>query len=77
MIEEYDIETADDIQEELKDLPCGMIKSMTEAEMIEHPGYERYGRSESDNYRSSYGGFQIDVPQDRESAFEPKIVKKP
>ena len=77
MIEEYDIETADDIQEELKDLPCGMIKSMTEAEMIEHPGYERYGRSESDNYRSSYGGFQIDVSQNRESAFEPKIVKKP
>ena len=85
LIEEYDIETAEDIQEALKDLLGGTIKSMMEAEMTEHLGHERYERSESDNYRSgtkkktvrsSCGEFEIEVPQDRESTFEPKIVKK-
>ena len=85
LIEEYDIETADDIQEALKDLLGGTIKSMMESEMDEHLGYESYGRSDNDNYRngtkrktvrSNYGEFQIDVPQDRQSTFEPKIVKK-
>lgn len=85
LIEEYDIETADDIQEALKDLLGGTIKSMMESEMDEHPGYESYERSDNDNYRnetkrktvrSNYGEFAIDVPQDRQSSFEPKIVKK-
>ena len=85
LIEEYDIETADDIQEALKDLLGGTIKSMMEAEMDEHLGYENYERSDNDNYRNgtkkkrvrgNYGEFEIDVPQDRKSTFEPQIVKK-
>lgn len=85
LIEEYDIETADDIQEALKDLLGGTIKSMMEAEMDEHLGYESYERSSNDNYRngtkrkkvrSNYGEFEIDVPQDRNSSFEPQVVKK-
>ena len=85
LIDEYDIETADDIQEALKDLLGGTIKSMMEAEMDEHLGYERYERNDGDNYRngtkskkvrSSYGEFEIDVPQDRAGTFEPRIVKK-
>ena len=85
LIDEYDIETADDIQEALKDLLGGTIKSMMESEMDEHLGYESYERSDNDNYRngtkkktvrSNYGDFQIDVPQDRQSTFDPKIVKK-
>lgn len=56
-----------------------------EAEIDEHLGDESYERSDSDNYRngtkkktvrSNYGEFQIDVPQDRQSSFEPKVVKK-
>ena len=85
LIEEYDIETADDIQEALKDLLGGTIKSMMEAEMDEHLGYESYERSSNDNYRngtkrkkvrSNYGEFEIDVPQDRNISFEPQVVKK-
>ena len=45
LIEEYDIETADDIQEALKDLLGSTIKSMMESEMDEHLGYENYERS--------------------------------
>ena len=48
----YDIETADDIQEALKDLLGGTIKSMMESEMDEHLGYENYERSDNDNYRN-------------------------
>ena len=39
LIEEYDIETATDIQEALKDLLGGTIKEMMEAEMDNHLGY--------------------------------------
>lgn len=85
LIDEYDIETANDIQEALKDLLGSTIKSMMEAEMDEHLGYEIYERSDSDNYRNgtkkkkvrgNYGEFEIDVPQDRNSTFEPQVVKK-
>lgn len=85
LINMYDIETAEDIQEALKDLLGGTIKSMMESEMDSHLGYESYERSDNSNYRngtkkkkvrSSFGEFEIDVPQDRESTFEPQIVKK-
>lgn len=82
---EYDIETAEDIQDALKDLLGGTIKSMMEAEMDDHPGYESYERGDNENdrngakskkARSKYGEFEVDVPQDRESTFEPKVVRK-
>lgn len=85
LIDEYDIETADDIQDALRDLLGGTIKSMMEAEMDNHLGYESYERSSNDNYRngtkkkrvrSNYGEFELDVPQDRQSSFEPTVVKK-
>ena len=85
LIQEYDIKTAEDIQEALKDLLGGTIKSMLEAEMDEHIGYEKYQHSDGNNYRngtkkknvrSTYGEFQVEVPQDRNSTFDPQIVKK-
>lgn len=85
LIEEYDIKTAEDIQEALKDLLGGTIKSIMEAEMDEHIGYEKYQHSDATNYRngvkkknvrSTFGEFQVEVPQDRNSTFEPQIVKK-
>ena len=85
LLQEYDIETAEDIQDALKDLLGGTIKEMMEAEMDNHLGYQKSERSDSDDYRngykskrvnSSYGSMDIDVPQDRKSTFEPQIVKK-
>ena len=85
LLQEYDIETAEDIQDALKDLLGGTIKEMVEAEMDDHLGYQKSERSDSDDYRngykskrvnSSYGSMDIDVPQDRKSTFEPQIVKK-
>ena len=85
LLQEYDIETAEDIQDALKDLLGGTIKEMMEAEMDDHLGYQKSERSDSDDYRngykskrvnSSYDSMDIDVPQDRKSTFEPQIVKK-
>ena len=85
LLEEYDIQTAEDIQDALKDLLGGTIKEMMEAEMDNHLRYEKSQRSDSDDYRngykekqvnSSYGSMKIEVPQDRKSTFEPQIVKK-
>ena len=85
LLEEYDIETAEDIQAALRDLLGSTIKEMMEAEMDEHLGYEKSERSDTDDYRnghkkkrinSSFGSMEIEVPQDRRSTFEPKVVRK-
>lgn len=85
LLDEYDIQSAEDIQEALKDLLGGTIKEMMEAEMDDHLGYEKSQRSDSDDYRngyktkrvnSNYGTMEIEVPQDRRSSFEPKVVQK-
>ncbi len=52
LLQEFDIETAEDIQDALKDLLDGTIKEMMEAEMDYHPGYHKSERSESDDYRN-------------------------
>ncbi len=85
LLQEYDIESAQNIQEALKDLLGGTIKEMMEAEMDDHLGYGKSQRSDNDDYRngykkkqvnSSYGSMEIAVPQDRKSTFEPQVVKK-
>ena len=44
LLQEYDIETAEDIQDALKDLLGGTIKEMMEAEMDDHLGYQKSER---------------------------------
>lgn len=85
LLEEYDIKTAKDIEDALKDLLGGTIQEMLEAEMDKHLGYQEYERSGNPDYRNgkktkkirgNFGETEIEVPQDRDSTFEPKIVKK-
>lgn len=85
LINEYNIQSAQDIQDALKDLLGETIKEMMETEMDHHLGYENYQRSENTNsrngykpktVRSHYGEVKLEVPQDRESSFEPRIVRK-
>lgn len=58
---------------------------MLESEMNEHLGYKKYEHSSESNYRNGkktkkirgkYGEMDIEVPQDRNSTFEPKVVPK-
>lgn len=85
LIQEYDIQTAADIQEALKDLLGGTIQSMFESELDNHLGYDNYERSSNPDYRngtkpkklrSSYGEIPINIPQDGDGDFEPQIVPK-
>ncbi len=52
---------------------------MMETEMDNHLGYDRYERSEENNYRNrtkskrvrnKYGEFEVDVPQDKNSSLD-------
>ena len=85
LLQEYDIETAADIQDALKDLLSGTLKELMETEMDDHLGYDRYERSDKKNYRngtkkkrvrSKYGEFEVDIPQDRNSSFDSKVLPK-
>lgn len=87
LIEMYDIKTTKDLQNALKDLLGGTIQEMLELELDEELGYAKHGArpSETTNYRnghkpktlkSTMGELEIEVPQDRNSEFEPKIVPK-
>lgn len=85
LLEEYDIKSAKDIEDALKDLLGGTIQEMLESEMDEHLGYQEYERSDNPDYRNgkktkkirgNFGETEIEVPQDRDCSFEPKVVKK-
>lgn len=54
LIEEYDIKTTEDIQEALKVLLGGTIKSMLEA--MDDVGYRKYQHSDGNNYRNGTKG---------------------
>ena len=58
-LEEYEIESAQDIQDALKDLLGGTIKEMMESEMDEHLGYRKSERSDCDDYRNGYKTKQV------------------
>ncbi len=61
------------------------VETALNAELDEHLGYDKHQESVSGNSRNGYssktlitedGPFEVDVPRDRESRFEPQIVKK-
>ena len=58
---------------------------MLESEREGHPGYREYERSDNTDSRNgkktkkirgSFSETEIEVPQDRDGSFEPKVVKK-
>ena len=87
LLEAYDIKTTADLQDALKDLLGSTIQEMLEAELDEELGYAKGEKTEfaKSNYRnghkpktlkSTMGELEIEVPQDRNSDFEPKVVPK-
>lgn len=84
LIEEYDIKTAKDIEDALRDLMGGTIQEMLEAELEEHLGIVRMNTrtapitagKKTKKIRGNLGETEIEVPQDRDGTFEPKVVKK-
>ncbi|MDO5738158.1 MAG: IS256 family transposase, partial [Eubacteriales bacterium] len=85
LIQAYNVKDAKDLQDALKDLLGSTLECMLESEMNEHLGYEKYENSDNPNYRNGYkskkvksslGEFELSVPQDRDSSFQPRVVKK-
>lgn len=85
LLEEYDIKSGNDIENALKNLLGGTIESMLRSELDSELGYGNYERNSTKNARngyksktlkSTYGEILIEVPQDRNGDFEPKVVKK-
>ena len=85
LIEEYQPQSAQDIQEALKDLLGDTMEELLKAELDEHLDYE-YGEkplslntrngSSKKTVRSSYGNIDLNIPRDREGTFEPQALRK-
>lgn len=87
LLEHYKPETAQDVQEMLKDLLGDTLQGMLEGEMEDELGYSKYdyANKDTDNSRNGYskknvvssmGEIGLDIPRDRKGEFEPQIVKK-
>ncbi len=87
ILEEYQPESVEDIQEALKDIFGPLFEGMLKGELNHHLGYESNNKEAkpSENRRNgygsktvktSYGEIDIDVPRDRDASFEPKLIEK-
>jgi len=87
LIEHYKPESAQDVQDMLKDLLGDTLQGLLETELDAELGYSKYdyANKETDNSRNGYskknvvssmGEISLDIPRDRLNEFEPQIVKK-
>lgn len=87
ILNEYQPENVEDMQDALKDIFGPMFESMLQGEMQDHLGYESNDRKEKDTVnrrngyssktlKTSYGDVPIEVPRDRDASFEPKVIPK-
>jgi transposase-like protein len=69
----------------LKQLTKRLVERALNAEIDDHLGYSKYGRSDADNSRNGNsskqlitdsGVIELEVPRDRDGSFEPTLVKK-
>ncbi len=61
------------------------IEAALNAELDEHLGYDKYQQSDTENSRNGFsrktlktedGQFEVTIPRDRDSSFEPQLVSK-
>ena len=83
----YQPESVDDMQDALKDVFGPLFEKMLQGELNNHLGYDVHSKEpkEHDNRRNGYGNktlktsfgeVAIDVPRDREASFEPELIPK-
>ena len=84
IIDNYKPETAEDMQDALRDIFGPMFEAMLQGEMNSHLGYgsNDHGYKETDNRRNgcthkkvktSMGEIDIDSPRDRDGSFSPQL----
>ena len=75
----------DDITNEFKNILKEVIQTASQEELTSHLGYDKHQESNNTNNRngyndktikSKYGNIDVAIPRDRESSFEPQLVKK-
>lgn len=87
LLEHYQPNDVNDVQEMLKDLLGDTLQGMLEAEMDQKLGYSKYDyqNKATDDSRngyskktvtSSFGEIDLDIPRDRKGEFAPQIIKK-
>jgi transposase-like protein len=87
ILQAYQPESVEDMQNALKDIFGPMFEAMLKGEMNDHLGYSnndhsaknttnrRNGYSEK-SIKTSAGEIEIQVPRDRDASFEPQIIPK-
>ena len=87
ILENYQPETVEDMQNALKDIFGPMFETMLKGEMNHHLGYETNNKEEkeTENRRNGYGKktiktssgeVDIKVPRDRDGSFSPELIPK-
>ena len=87
ILEQYQPETKEDVQDAMKDIFGPIFEAMLRGEMNAHLGYEsnNHDYKEPENRRNGYGNktikttygeIPINVPRDRQSTFEPQAIPK-
>ncbi len=80
-----EITSLDDITAEFKNILKEVIQTASQEELTSHLGYDKHQESDRSNSRngynektinSKYGQFDVAIPRDRDSSFEPQLVKK-
>ena len=87
ILEEYDVNSVEDMQSALKDVFGPMFEAMLKGEMNNHLGYDSNSKEpkNTDNRRNgttpktlktTMGEVPINAPRDRDGSFEPQIIPK-
>ena len=87
IMEQYQPQSKEDMQDALKDIFGPMFEAMLQGEMDTHLGYgsNDHGYKDTDNRRNgyidktvktSYGEVPVNVPRDRDASFDPQIIPK-
>ena len=87
ILEEYDVNSVEDMQSALKDVFGPMFEAMLKGEMNHHLGYDSNSKEpkNTDNRRNgttpktlktTMGEVPINAPRDRDGSFEPQIIPK-
>lgn len=87
ILEQYQPQSREDMQEALKDIFGPLFETMLQGEMNAHLGYEsndhgykgtenRRNGYNSKNLKTTYGEVPISVPRDRDASFNPQIIPK-
>jgi len=80
-----ELTSLDDITNEFKNILKDVIQTASQEELTSHLGYDKQQESDNPNYRngynektikSKYGNIDVAIPRDRDSSFEPQLVKK-